>query len=171
MSWPSIVMRPAGRVVEAEQQPREGRLAGARRADHREARARRDVEVDALQDLALRIVAEADVLEPDMAALRPQAPARRPVDDLGGRVEQVEHRLHVDQALADRAVDPAEHVQRPEQLHQQRIDQHHVAGRELALAPAPDGEDHRAAHHHVGDQRLADVEPGERGLVLHRGAR
>ena len=37
---------PAGRVVEAEEQPRERRLARARRPDHRQRRARRHVEVD-----------------------------------------------------------------------------------------------------------------------------
>ena len=49
-----------------------------------------------------------------------------------------------------------------------RIDQHHVARREAALGPAPDREDHRPGHHRVGDQRLADVEPGERDFVAHR---
>ena len=58
---------PRGRVVEAIEQAADGRLAGARRADDGAAGARRDVEVDALQDLPLRLVAEAHVLEPDVA--------------------------------------------------------------------------------------------------------
>ena len=92
------------------------------------------------------------------------------VDDLRGRVDQVEHGFHVDQALTDRAIDPAEHVQGAEELHQQAVDPHHVAGTEAALAPAPDGEDHRASHHRVGDQRLTDVEPGEADFVADRSA-
>ncbi len=73
-----------------------------------------------LQDLAFGLIAEAHVLEADMrrsATRSGAAPGR--VDDLGRRVEQVEHRFHVDQPLADRAIDPAEHVERAEQLHQQ----------------------------------------------------
>ena len=87
------------------------------------------------------------------------------VDDFGRRVEQVPHRLHVDQPLADRAIDPAEHVERAEELHQQAVDPDDVAGREAAAAPAPDGEDHRSGHHRIGDQRLADVEPCQRNFV------
>src|SRR5687768_18313342 len=39
--------------------------------------------------------------------------------DLGRRVEQVEHRLEIDEALADRPVYPAEHVERPKELGEQ----------------------------------------------------
>ena len=45
---------PRRRIVEAEQQPRERRLAGARRPDHRDGRAGGHVEVDALEDRAAR---------------------------------------------------------------------------------------------------------------------
>ena len=38
------------------------------------------------------------------------------------------------------------------------------------MAPAPDGEAHGPEHHQIGDRRLADVEPGERGLVPGGGA-
>ena len=71
----------------------------------------------------LGVIAEAHVLEPDMAAASTVERRRAgAVDDLGRRVEQVPHRLHVDQALADRAIDPAEHVERAEELHQQAVD-------------------------------------------------
>ena len=103
--------------------------------------------------------------------LRSLARRARGLGDLGDGVEQAEHRLHVDEALLDLAVHPAEHVERAEQLREQRVDQHHVADREPAFAPAPDRVSHGAAHHDVGDQRLADVERGERVLALDRRTR
>src|SRR3546814_7392883 len=45
----------------------------------------------------------------------------RRIDDIGRRIDQGEHRLHVDQALADIAVNHAKHIQRPKKLRQQRI--------------------------------------------------
>ena len=64
---------------------------------------------------------------------RPTSGARvRLVDDLRGHVEQVEHRLDVDQALLDLAIDEADEIQRDRQLHQQRVDQHEIADRLLA---------------------------------------
>src|SRR3546814_4680792 len=57
---------------------------------------------------------------------------------LGGGVDDAEHLLHVDEALADVAIDPAEHVERAEELGEQCVDQHHVAGGEAAGRPAPD---------------------------------
>jgi hypothetical protein len=110
---------------------------------------------------AIGIIAEAHILEPHFAARGCGAiahPARR---QFRQRVDQAEHRLHVDQPLTDGAIDHAEHVQWPEELGEQRVDQHDVASGELPLAPAPDGIAHRARHHQVGDQRLADVERGE----------
>jgi hypothetical protein len=50
MSCPSIVMRPPRHVVEAVQQPRQRRLAGARRADHGHRLAGRDLEAHVVQD-------------------------------------------------------------------------------------------------------------------------
>src|SRR3546814_8255824 len=72
---------------------------------------------------------------------------------LGGGVDDAEHLLHVDEALADVAIDPAEHVERAEELGEQCVDQHHVAGGEAAGRPAPDRVAHRAGHHQIGDQR------------------
>ena len=157
-------------VVEAVEQPGEGRFASPRRADHRAARSGGNVEGHAFQDLAVGVVAEADVLKPEMAATDHQRTRAGGVDHFGGGIEKVEHRLHVDQPLADRTIDPAEHVERAKQLHQEAVDQHHVAGSELAAGPAPHGEAHRPGHHRVGDQALADIEPGERDFVTDRGA-
>ena len=101
------------------------------------ARSRRDVEVEAFEDLAPVFVTEAHVVEAHCAARDVRAPARRRGPRPRPGIEQVPHRLHVDQALADRAIDPAEHVERAEQLHQQRVDEHHVARREAALGSSP----------------------------------
>src|SRR4051812_19469375 len=49
---------PARRLVEAEQKPRDGRLAGARGADDRHGLARGHLERDALENRALRDVGE-----------------------------------------------------------------------------------------------------------------
>ena len=108
-----------GRVVEAVEQPGDRRFARARRPDDGAAGARRDDDVEAFEDFAGGLVAELDILEPDFAAADVQRLGAGRVDDFGRRVEKAEHRLHVDQALPDRAIDPAEHVERPEQLHQQ----------------------------------------------------
>src|SRR3546814_2587083 len=57
----------ASRLIEAEEEPRQGRLARARGADDGEHRAGPDVEVDALEDRPVGVVDELDVLEADMA--------------------------------------------------------------------------------------------------------
>ena len=172
MSWPSIRMRPDGRIVEAVEQPSDGRLAGARRPDDRAARPGRNVEVEPFQDLAARARSRS-ARSSKRTLPRVDVQRRRAgrVGHFGRRVDEVPHRLHVDQPLADRAIDPAEHVERPEKLQQHGVDEDHVARREAAAAPAPDGEDHRAGHHQVGDQRLADVEPCERDFVADGGSR
>src|SRR5690606_28010831 len=46
------------RIVEAEQQPADGRLAGARRTDDRDVRSRWHVEAQAVEDLSVAIVSE-----------------------------------------------------------------------------------------------------------------
>jgi hypothetical protein len=64
MSWPSIRMRPASGLVEAQQQVDQGRLAGAGAADEADALAGRAMERrEVVQHAALGAVAEADVLE------------------------------------------------------------------------------------------------------------
>src|SRR5581483_9497645 len=70
-------------VVEARQQLRDRRLAGARVPDERDARAGRDVEVDPVQHLGPVAVAEAAPLETDVAAHAGQRAGARRVDDLG----------------------------------------------------------------------------------------
>ena len=66
------------------------------------------------------IVVEVNVLEADGRLSHDERLGVGLVDDLGGDVEQVEHRLDVDQALADFAVDEADEVERHGELHQER---------------------------------------------------
>ena len=72
--------RAALDVVEAEQQPRDRRLAGARRADDGDGLAGRHLEADALQDLPLRIVGEMHVAELDLALADDERLGARPVE-------------------------------------------------------------------------------------------
>jgi hypothetical protein len=79
--------------------------------------------------------------------------------------EQAEHALDVGQRLADLAVEHAEVVERHVELDQEGIHQHDVAHRHAAV-----GDAHRRAPHHQrhaggDDQRLAQVEPGQRDLA------
>ena len=68
---------PGGRLVEPEQEPRDRRLAGARRPDDGDRVARRRLERNAAQDRPGGIIGELDVLEPDRAGAHLQAAARR----------------------------------------------------------------------------------------------
>src|SRR5919201_1097038 len=77
------------RVVEAAEQLRDRRLARAGVADERHRRARRDVEVDPVQDLGQVAVAEADVLEADMTLDPAEVAGARPVAYLGLLLEDV----------------------------------------------------------------------------------
>ena len=164
MSWPSMVIAAAGHVVEAEEQPRDGRLAGARRADDGDGPAGRHLEADALEDRPRRGRSGRRHPRSGPSRRRRRAAWRPGLSTIsGGDVEEVEHRLDVDQPLLDLAIDEADEVERDGELHQQRVDQHEIADRLLAA------HDRRARHHHADghadgeDDDLADVEPGERG--------
>jgi hypothetical protein len=95
--------RAAGRVVQPRHQVRDGRLAGAARADQRGQHARLDAEADAAQRPAARpvgpvavgpLVGEPDVVQLDLAAHRlPQRPRAGGVDDLGLHVQVGEDAL------------------------------------------------------------------------------
>ena len=66
---------PAGHLVEPEQQPRDGRLAGAGRPDHRDRVTGGDFEAEPLENFPLRIVGERNVLEADRSARTSSGPA------------------------------------------------------------------------------------------------
>ncbi|MNO73037.1 hypothetical protein D3C76_639960 [compost metagenome] len=95
-------------VVEAVQQAGEGGLARAGMADHRHGAAGRDFEVDAVEDLAARVVAEAHVLEAHARAAGHQRHGVGRVLHVLAFVEQAEQALHVGHRLLHLAVHHAE---------------------------------------------------------------
>ena len=165
---------PGVDVVEAKEQARQRALARARRPDHGDRLAGRDLEAHAVQDLAVAVVAEADIVEANRAAGRParrrddERRRVRRVGDLAVLAEQREHLLQVDQRLLDLAVDHAEEVERDVELDHQRVDQHEVAERHRAGDDAdgrpPDQQRDRGGD----DQALAEIEQRQRRLRLDR---
>ena len=136
-------------------------------ADHRDGAAGRDLEVDAVQDLAARVVAEAHGLEADPRPRHRERHRAGPVLHVLPLVEQAEQPLHVRERLLDLAVDHAEQEQRRGELQQVGVDEHEVADGELARHHAGGG-----APHHRGDadrhgHGLAEVQHRERLLRLH----
>jgi len=85
------------------------------------------------------------------------------------RIQQREHRRHVDQPLADVAIDHAQHIERTEQLGQVGLDEDQLPGAVFALCPAPRGIGQSARHQQVDHQRLDDVEHPQRVFASHRG--
>ena len=133
-------------VVEAKQQARERRLAGAGLADHGELFARRDGEVDTAQDLTFGVIAELHGLEADLGAFGGQRPRVGGVGDRGFDIEQAEHAGRIGHRFLELAIDEAEEVQWHEQLDHVGVDHHQVADRHLAGDHPCAGE-----HHHRGD--------------------
>ena len=125
------------RIVEAEQQPRDRRFAGAARPDDREFRPRRHREIDIAQDGAARIVAEIDMAEANRAVRHRERRRAGPVLDFGRDLHQRHHLLEVGQRLLDVAVDDAEEIERRVELQQVGIDQHEIADRHPACRDTP----------------------------------
>ena len=159
----------AGHVVEAEQQPRDRRLAGARRADDRDRLAGRHLEAHALEDRPRRLVGELDVVEADRALPDRNRLGVRLVHDLGRSLEDPEHGLDVDRRLLDLAIDHAHEIQRLVELDHHGVDHHEVADRVLAALNAERAHHHDGREAHREDRRLPGVEHGERGVGFHAG--
>ena len=162
--------RPRVDVVEAEQQPRQRATCptpdGPTTATVLPAGISK---LDAVQDLAVGVVAEAHVARSAprrRATASGSAPGR--VGDLAVLAEQREHLLHVDQRLLDLAVDHAEEVERDVELDHQRVDQHQVAERHRPGDDADGRAPHQQRHRAGDDQALAEVEQRQRGLRLDR---
>ena len=136
-------------------------------ADHRHRAAGRDLEIDAVQDLAARVVAEAHGFEADPRARHRERHRSGPVLHVAPLVEQPEQPLHVHQRLLELAVDHAEQEQRRRELEQIGVDEHEVADGELARHHARG----RAPHHRGDADRhghgLAEVQHRERLLRHH----
>src|SRR2546427_6699949 len=86
-------------IVETEQQPRQGRLAGAAVADHGGGGAGGNGEIDAEQDLALAFITEFDIGKSDLGTARHQRLCMCAIGHFAVLVEQREKALHVGQAL------------------------------------------------------------------------
>ena len=100
--------------------------------DDRDRAAGGDLEVDAVQDRAPRVVAEAHVLEAHARPARDERLRAGPVLYVLPLVEQAEQPLHVGQRLLDLAVHHAEERERRGELQQVGVHEHEVADRELA---------------------------------------
>src|SRR5690606_5088860 len=93
----------------------------------------------------------------------------RPIDDLGIDIEEIEHRLNIDEALPDLAIDEADEIERDRQLHEQRIDEHEIADGLLATHDGRAGHDHADCHANGKDDHLANVKPGKGRPYLRGG--
>ena len=105
------------RVVEAGEELRDRRLAGAGLADERDRRARRDVEVEPVQHLReLRPVAEADTLEADVAVDPRQLDRVLRVHDLWLLVEHADDLVERGDRGQERVVELRELLDRVEEV-------------------------------------------------------
>ena len=104
----------AGHVVKTVQQPRDGRLARARRTNHRKRVAGLDVETDAFQNLPFGVISEMHIVKHNRPATDRQRRRIWLVRYFRRGVDEFEHRGHIGEALANGAIHHAQHVQRPE---------------------------------------------------------
>ena len=120
------------RVVEAGEQLRDRRLAGAGVADERDGRPGRHVEVDPVQHLLAVAVAEAHAVERD-AALDPlQRPRRGPVADLRILVEHVHDLVQRGRGREERVVELRELLHGVEEVRQVQREGEQRADRQRA---------------------------------------
>ena len=163
---------PAGRVVEAREEIEQRRLAGSRRSADGDDLARFDDEVEVVQHVHLAAVREAHVLEADVerALLRKASWTRR----LGQRLDPVEP-AEAATGRGERPLcqveNPADGLERPDELEEQRLEQHELADRDL---PVDDGA--AAEEHDGGDRECGEVVEArhvrrlDAGLVERGGA-
>lgn len=176
------------RVVEAVQQLEDGGLAAAAGADDGGAGARGEGEAAVPQDRARGVVPEGDVVEDDGGGGAVEWPGvlhdgvsgwlrrwwRREgrgsergrageLPDVDVHLLQVEERLHVEQALAQFAVDAAEEVEGYAQLEDELVDHDEVADGEGAGGDARRREVHHACQGGGKDYVLTRVEGREGG--------
>ncbi len=174
--------RPAVHIVEAKQQPPDGRLARPGRPHQRHRLPRSRVKRQPLQDRPRGIVAEGDILEHDPPTADLQVRRAGRVRHFGGLFEQAKHLVHIDQRLPDLAVDRAEEIERHGDLHHVGVDHHEVAHRERALLHAARRHQHHRDEARSHDEPLPGIQHGQglrradrrafvarhRGIVTHR---
>src|SRR5581483_9795902 len=111
-------------------------------SDNRDRMTCGNVEAYALQDRTRRLVGKHDIVEADISPYGLQRPRAGPVLHLGLAAEDLKHRLDVDDALLDLAIDHAHEVERLIKLDHHRVDHHEIADRLRARG------DLGGAHHH-----------------------
>ena len=165
-------------VVEAQQQVDQGRLAGARAADHADLLARADRQRQVVQHGLAAAVAEVDVVEADLA------PGHRERGRAGGVLDRDRARQRGDAVLHGADVleqaghlphDPVRDAVQPQRHRRGRRDR---ADAHLALRPQPDrhaggGGDQAHRQRMVDDLEAADqphLPVGGAQEVLHRAA-
>ena len=164
MSWPSIRIFPLGNVVEAKQQPRDRRLAGAGGTDDRNRLAGRHFEAETLEDRPLRIIGKAHVLEAHIARGHRERFRAGNVLDLGRTRQHIEHLLDVDDRLSDLAIDESHEVQRHKELDHHGVDHHEVADRVCAITDRESAHQHGRRQSGGEDHGLSGVENRKRSI-------
>ena len=91
---------------------------------------------DTLQDRAVGIIGEEHVVKDDLAVRHFQIRRTRRIDHFGGLGQQAKHLAHIDQSLADFAVNRTQKAQRQRDLHHIGVDHDEIADREAALLDA-----------------------------------
>ena len=137
---------PPLRIVKAEQQPRDGALASARWADNRIMLTSWHSKAKVVQNRPVAFIAEADILKSDRRLLNDKVGRIGRIFHLDIGVNESKHLRHINQPLADRAIDPAQKIERTEKLHEIGVHKDEVANRQLALAPSPHAVSHCASH-------------------------
>jgi hypothetical protein len=166
---------PGGDVVEAEEQAGDGGFAGAGGSNDGDFMAGGDVEGDAFEDFALRRVAEPDVLEGDGAGrffieMAGECAGIGAVFDFLVDVEELEHLLHVHQALFDCVVGESKEVERLVELHEVGVGEHEFADGHVAGGDAAGGQEHDQRQAGGDDGGLAEVQHVEGDLRFDGGA-
>ena len=156
----------AGHVVEAEDQPRERRLAGARRPDNGDGVTGRNLEAQAFEDRTRRLIGERHVLEADGAGAHLERTGVRGILDLGLALQDRKHDLDIDHRLLDLAVEQPHEIQRLIELDHHGVDHDEIADRVGAALDADGAEHHRPRQPEGEDDRLPGIEDGERGVGL-----
>ena len=83
-------------------------------------------------------------------------------------MQQREHRLDIDQALLDLAIDHAHEIQRQIKLHEDRVDHHEVADGEHPTRDIARREQHADDRAEREDHRLPGIQHAERGIGTDR---
>ena len=148
-----------GRVVEARDQLRDRRLAGAGVADERDGRAGRDVEIEPVQHLReLRPVAEADVRRSGRGpSIRGSSRASSGVDDLRLLVEHADDLVERRDRGEERVVELRELLDRVEEVREVEREGEERAGRHVAVVDEPAA----VAEHDRGRRRREQVDDRE----------